>query len=1261
MILFMNKLKNVFFNRTIDKSQLKLLIKSIFDVYGPSCASLFADKLKELGFYFATKAGISLSIEDLKVPPNKNKLLLMVDKEIKKTEVRFNRAEITAVERFQKIIDSWNNASETLKNQMVNYFKFSDPLNPIYIMAFSGARGNLSQVRQLVGMRGLMADPNGQIIDLPILTNFREGLTVTEYLISSYGARKGLVDTSLRTADSGYLTRRLVDVAQDIIVREKDCGSQNFIILTDMYDNDKLIIPIKKRLLGRVSASDLYDDIGNLIISTGELFTEIILDKLSSSIQVVKVRSPFTCKSNRSICQKCYGSNLTSGKIVDLGEAIGIIAAQSIGEPGTQLTMRTFHTGGVFTGEFAKSVKAPFEGVFHYPSNLKFRSIRTRHGDESIILENSAKFQIIAKNSYVEYINLNSGAVLFIQNKALVNKNQIIAEFTTTRRLITEKATKDIISDISGEIYFASLVIEEKIDKQSNIIRINRQGGLIWVLAGEVYQIPSAAQLVVSDKSKILKGSALAKEFIKSPNNGLIRIINNNYYYSIDIVMSHIILNRAYVYIKQVGINYKYIMRTFYNEDYTLIVEPGQLLNNSDVIAELDHSSEYSTQTGGIITYINLNLINCNVNNREYIITGNGKILFVPQETHEINKDISLLLVKTGQYVEKGTEIIRNKFSKNSGFVEVIESNDIIKEIIIKPGYLLRKNIYDCTLIEINNLDKRFFFPGDIILNNFKVEHTIYLEVINSNLLIRPVQVYEVGNSENLDFSYNMITQNGLKLNLSYQIISHFQDGEVIKSVEGVNLIKKQIIILFTSELLKSEIILELSIDKLKSTPIEKFYELGLLSRQRINIKNHKEQNICSQILVHTNQMVRYNEVLAEIQTLSNHTGLVVFNKLKQFQKYNKLLVITHSTSKIIPVNRKDHNLKLGELVHIGDRINNSIKFDQSGQIIDINENSFILRFARPYLISSGAFVYVNQGDFIYKGDTLALLVFERIKTGDIIQGLPRVEEILEARKPKEACQIARCSGYLNVNYDDNKGIILSISSHNMDNITYTLRLNQKNLLSHGNFVEVGDILTDGYINPHELLEIFFNFYLKDYNLAYAVKLSFEKIQVQLLKEVQQVYQSQGVDISDKHIEVIIRQMTSKVLIEEGGDTTLLPGELIEVNRIENINNMIILSKGTPALYKPVLLGITKASLNTDSFISAASFQETTRILTEAAIEGKMDWLRGLKENVIIGRLIPAGTGFDSIVNTDKSKSNLRNLQITSLKDPRTLDDILLE
>jgi DNA-directed RNA polymerase subunit beta' len=364
-----NKLKKKLFftNDVINKRKLQDLMYQTFHNYGAAKSSIIADKVKNLTFHYATLSGISLNAEDLRVPYRKRELMGLTSNEVETTEQKYTVGNITSVERFQKVIDIWNNASNSLKDEVLAYFRESDPLNPLYIMAFSGARGNISQVRQLVGMRGLMADPQGQIIDLPIKSNFREGLKVTEYIISSYGARKGLVDTALRTADSGYLTRRLVDVAQDIIVREEDCLTNDNLSYEDLFQRYETSLSLKDRLLSRLLAEPIFAGENKKLIASKN--TEITLSLLKKLKEVnpesIKVRSPLTCNSNRSICRKCYGWHLSYSRIVDLGEAVGIIAAQSIGEPGTQLTMRTFHTGGVFSGDLTRQIRAPF---FRYRS-----------------------------------------------------------------------------------------------------------------------------------------------------------------------------------------------------------------------------------------------------------------------------------------------------------------------------------------------------------------------------------------------------------------------------------------------------------------------------------------------------------------------------------------------------------------------------------------------------------------------------------------------------------------------------------------------------------------------------------------------------------------------------------------------------------------------------------------------------------------------------------------------------------------------------
>ena len=463
-----------FYNRIVDKKQLKKLVSWAYTNYGSARSSQMADELKDMGFRYATKAGVSISVDDLKVPPVKRKMLEEAEIEVRATENRYAKGEITEVERFQKVIDTWNGTSEALKEEVVTNFRSTDPLNSVYMMAFSGARGNLSQVRQLVGMRGLMADPQGEIIGIPIKTNFREGLTVTEYIISSYGARKGLVDTALRTADSGYLTRRLVDVAQDVIVREVDCGTERGIRIGDMTDGDQVLIPLADRLLGRVLGEDVvHKETGEIVAYKNQHLDDDTCKKIGAAVDDVLVRSPLTCEAARSVCQSCYGWSLAHGHKVDLGEAVGIIAAQSIGEPGTQLTMRTFHTGGVFTGEVARQVRAPFAGVIKFGQKLKTRGVRTRHGDDRDQVEVAGNLIVEAtQGSKTKTFSVAPGTLLLVKDGHEVVKDQLLGEVALAKpKRSTEKATKDVNTDLAGEVVFADLPTEEKTDRQGNTTR----------------------------------------------------------------------------------------------------------------------------------------------------------------------------------------------------------------------------------------------------------------------------------------------------------------------------------------------------------------------------------------------------------------------------------------------------------------------------------------------------------------------------------------------------------------------------------------------------------------------------------------------------------------------------------------------------------------------------------------------------------------------------------------------------------------------
>ena len=439
-----------YYNTLISKKQLRNLLTWSFSNYDSMQACRLADELKHLGFKYSTQAGISISIEDLRIPFSKKEIIKRAKVEVTNNEKMYSTGKITDVDRFQRIIDIWDLTSQSLKNKIIHYFKNYDPLNSVYIMAFSGARGNLSQVRQLIGIRGLMANSDGELMNLAIRKNFREGLTVTDYLMSGYGARKGIVDTALKTANSGYLTRRLIDVVQDILIREKDCSTNHSFLVSITNSN-------YKKILGYVINKPVFElDTNNLIVNVNTQITFQLIKKLKEKkIKQLYIRSPLTCKLYRAICQKCYGWDLSNENFVDMGEAIGILAGQSIGEPGTQLTMRTFHTGGVFESKLRKRVGSPEAGIIRFSKKLKLKRVRTNRGDNVGLVQNQSVLFIIPKNKKRDIVKLqlSRNTLLFVKNNQYISKNNIIAQSPELERDI-KTVIKPIISNYCGEVLF---------------------------------------------------------------------------------------------------------------------------------------------------------------------------------------------------------------------------------------------------------------------------------------------------------------------------------------------------------------------------------------------------------------------------------------------------------------------------------------------------------------------------------------------------------------------------------------------------------------------------------------------------------------------------------------------------------------------------------------------------------------------------------------------------------------------------------------
>jgi hypothetical protein len=561
------KKPSVFYNYTFDKGRLKSLVSWSLKTYGEYQTIKLLESLKKTGFGYATKAGISLGIEDLKIPPKKGKLLYEAEEISKKAIDQYNRSEITGVERFQRLIDTWHRTSEQLKQEVIAYFEKTDILNPVYMMAFSGARGNISQVRQLVGMRGLMADAKGQIIDYPIRSNFREGLTITEYIISSYGARKGIVDTALRTANAGYLTRRLVDVAQHVVISDFDCGTNKGIFLNDMKEGNKTIYSLQSRLIGRVLARDLsipsnikdkentneLNVLKKLALRNQEITSDLAFE-ISKYYQKVFVRSPLTCsfgekpllatqkpherkQRQKQICQLCYGWSLAQGKFVSIGEAVGIVAAQSIGEPGTQLTMRTFHTGGVFSGDISDQIRAPYKGFISYQtyftgaetmlnntssltlgetSNLNATGIagtliRTPEGLIAFLTKTDGLICVYNETHSLETAKkwkIPAYTILYYKTGQEVLEKQVIAQISTIARQqnMRDDSELTVKSEIKGQFFVKTLQIQENLissQKQTkknadaadsiysmDLKRTSWDWGYAWVLSCQLYKIP---------------------------------------------------------------------------------------------------------------------------------------------------------------------------------------------------------------------------------------------------------------------------------------------------------------------------------------------------------------------------------------------------------------------------------------------------------------------------------------------------------------------------------------------------------------------------------------------------------------------------------------------------------------------------------------------------------------------------------------------------------------------------------------------------
>ncbi len=1255
-----------FINKQMDKGSLKKLLGQMYLEYGGAKAAALANALKNLGYKYATISGTTISIADLSVPSVKKELLESAEKEIEKSTNRYLKGEITEVERYTKVIDTWSETTAKLTEQVVENF---DKLNPVYMMAFSGARGNLSQVSQLVGMRGLMADAQGQIIDLPIKSNFKEGLSVTEYIISSYGARKGLVDTALKTADSGYLTRRLVDVAQDVIIRADDCHTEKYINMKPIMDGDVVIVPLIDRLLGRTVAEDIVDADGNVLVAKGTTMNRDDIKKISSlDLHELKVRSGLTCGLEYGVCQKCYGWAMTTQKLVDIGEAIGIIAAQSIGEPGTQLTMRTFHTGGaVGVKEAKKEIIAREAGTV--VSKIKARELRTRHGDIVQVSMYEADIEVKGEKRTTKY-HIPAGATLFITDGMQVDKGFKMAEHAPTSQgdssRLTEKATKDITTDISGEVVFEDFKADEKKDRQGNISRTTNKQGIIWVLGGDVYTLPGGSKVLVKDGQKVSAGEKLAETLTISEHGGEVRVgedlvIEEDKFdgKKIKKIVHGKELTIVIASLQPENASFEHTKKEQLwtvdktGEKYIVKAPVDTTVENGMIIAELI-DDECSVSSSGEIRYVDVEV------DENQIITKPGKVVFIPEEIHQINKDSTLKMVENGTAVTAGTEVVKDVYCHIDGVVEFKEYNDVIHEITIRPGEVHTLSSISELKVDEGEVVKK----GTLIAEGIKAKETSIVTIMDSSvddlplddldeeldsalsldddsianqpvqILVRPVQVLEVTQK---DVSIKFNTTDEL-IDIIPVTQLQYKDGARVRNVDGATITRTSLVLQMQGYLSHLKGMVELdSKGALRIVVLE-----NLIVRRELE-GSSKASSLQTELLVKDGETIEPKTPVAKTQVLAMNDAVASIKSDEE--DVRRLLLISDSSETKVAIKGKAV-IKKGEFIKTDKVLAESGEISPvSGVVTAVNKGEISIRNGRPYLISPGTMLQIDSGALVLRGDLLATLVFEREKTGDIVQGLPKVEELLEGRKPKDCAILAEYDGTAKIEIDDDGLPRLFLVDNDGSSVEIKYAIDTNVIVSNGQKITKGQPLTSGPMNPHDVMRL----------------CGPEAAQQYLVDEVQRVYRSQGVEIADKHIEIIVRQMTKKVKVIDAGETNLLPGELIEMQTFENVNKAAEAEGKTPATCEYMLLGITKASLNTESFISAASFQETTRILTEAAVEGKKDMLRGLKENVIIGRLIPAGTGFHHLINADEERDREERKRAVAQRNQARKPSAILE
>uniref|UniRef100_UPI0030E2003D RNA polymerase beta'' subunit n=1 Tax=Petrorhagia saxifraga TaxID=46121 RepID=UPI0030E2003D len=1323
----------VFHNKSIDGTSMKRLISRLIDHFGMAYTAHILDQVKTLGFQQATATSISLGIDDLLTIPSKRWLVQDAEQQSLILEKHHHYGNVHAVEKLRQSIEIWYSTSDYLRQEMNANFRMTDPYNPVHIMSFSGARGNVSQVHQLVGMRGLMSDPQGQMIDLPIQSNLREGLSLTEYLISCYGARKGVVDTAVRTSDAGYLTRRLVEVVQHIVVRRTDCGTIRGISVSPQNGRmpERIFTQI---LIGRVLADDIY--LGSRCIATRnqDIGVGLLNRFITFRTQPIAIRTPFTCRSTSWICRLCYGRSPTHGDLVELGEAVGIIAGQSIGEPGTQLTLRTFHTGGVFTGGTAEHVRAPYNGKIKFNEEL-VHPTRTRHGHPAfrcyINLYVTIEGEDIRHN-----VNIPPKSFILVQNDQYVESEQVIAEIRAGASTLNfkEKVRKHFYSDSEGEIHWSTDVYHAPEFTYGNVHLLPKASRL-WILSGRPYkssvvsfslhkdqdqtttQFLSLEQIDISNSSittdplmdSSIKKSRSNKKEHRIPNySELNRMGYCNHIYPAknSDLLSKRRKNRFIIpfQFQSSQEREKELMSLF--NGISVEIPINGIFHRNSLFAYLN-DPRYRTKSSGITKYETIEMHS--IVKKEYFIESRGvkefrpkyqmkvdRFFFISEEVH-IFPAASSIMVRNNSIIGVETQITLNTRSRVGGVVRVerkkkkielkIFSGDIYfpgetdkisrhSSILIPPGktnYKESKNVKNWLYTQWITLTKKFFF-----------------------VLVRPVVTYEITDGINLAtlFPQDLLKERD---NVQLRVFNYilYGNGKVTRRISDTSIqLVRTCLVLNWNQDKKSSFIEEartsfvqvktkgmlryfLRIDLVKSavsyigkrndpppfsddgseyTTMNPFFSIysNIKLQQSFNqnqgtvrtlfgknkdyqsfiilsasncfgigpftfngVKYHKESikkdrpisfknsfGSLGTVLQFANFCLLYQLITQNQILVNNYLQLDNLKQTFQVLKYQYYLMDENGRiynpdfcSNIVLNPFKLHwyllyynfcdetftKMCLGQFLCENVCITKNGLHLKSGQVLIVQFDSLVVRSAKPCLATPGATVHGDYGEIFYEGDTLVTFIYEKSRSGDITQGLPKVEQVLEVRS--------------------------------VDSISINL---EKRINDWNECIKKSLGIPWGFLIGAEL--------------------TIAQSRISLVNKIQKVYRSQGVQIHDRHIEIIVRQITSKVLVSEDGmSNVFLPGELIGLFRAERTGRAL----EEAICYRIILLGITRASLNTQSFISEASFQETARVLAKAALRGRIDWLKGLKENVVLGGIIPVGTGFKGFVHRSNQHKSI--------------------